>query len=54
MSKNTNNKPFQEQRKVITTYVQDGLDVAATNLALERARQQIQTNGDNSKKEEKK
>lgn len=54
MTKNTNNKPAQEQRKVITTYVQDGLDVAATNLALERAKRQIQANANNSKKENKK
>jgi len=51
--KSTKNNPVSAQQKVIHTYAQDGLDVAATQLAQQRARQEIQANANNNAKEKK-
>lgn len=51
--KSTTNKPVSAQQKVIHTYAQDGLDVAATQLAQQRARQEIQANANSNAKGKK-
>lgn len=52
-SKSAKPNPEAVQQKVFRTYAQDGLDVASTQIALERARQQIQANANNNDKGKK-
>lgn len=52
-SKTSTSKPLSVQQKVIHTYANDGLDVAATQLALQRARQEIQATANSNTKGKK-